>query len=203
MASPISAENFIFSSTTACLPPPNEKERTKWIRLPFLGSPSFLLAKEFRRQGYRVAFYPLSSVASLSKLKDKIPTEELSGIYKLNCTSCEAEYYGQTGRSLEFRLKEHRRDFNNLWDGVEKRPRHTLSAMALHCLQNNHHFDDVNSTLIHRQQKSNALNALEQYEILNATKNAESTGKSVLNDMNHTLTSPFLNYYLNSPSTSF
>ena len=45
--------------------------------------------------------------------KTKIPQPNQSGVYEINCEDCEAVYIGQTGRSLEKRLKEHRNSIIN------------------------------------------------------------------------------------------
>lgn len=47
-------------------------KREKWIGLPFLGTSSSFLAKKLARYGYKVSFYPLPSIRSISRLKDKI-----------------------------------------------------------------------------------------------------------------------------------
>ena len=91
-----------------------------WIRLPYLGRASSALASEFRRYGYNIGFYPLTQVNDLSRLKDPTPKLEKPGVYELLC-SCEDLYVGQTGRTINERFKEHRRDFKSLqkkktWD---------------------------------------------------------------------------------------
>ena len=79
-------------------PPPDvQPRRSFWLRLPFLGRPSTFFAKELERLNYKVGFYPLTKISSLSRLKDRIPKSDRSGIYRLTCGICAAEYIGQTG----------------------------------------------------------------------------------------------------------
>mgnify|MGYP000849030474 CR=1 FL=1 len=47
----------------------------KWLRLPYLGRPSEVLARDLHRFGYSSAFYPVTTLKSLSSLKDKTPLE--------------------------------------------------------------------------------------------------------------------------------
>ena len=54
----------ILSSLTPSLPTP--PSRTFWIRLPFLGHPSTLLAKELERFNNKVGFYPSLQLALCS-----------------------------------------------------------------------------------------------------------------------------------------
>ena len=135
----------------------------------FLGRPSTLLAKELERFNYKVGFYPLTSVNSLSRLKDWIPDCSQSGTYKLTCEVCATEYVGQTGCRFEKRLKERRNDFNNLKDGTPKKKLSDLSTMA-----HNHHFNNLISRLIHRKEIGCNLNSLEQIETLTAIEETNS-----------------------------
>ena len=60
------------------------------------------------------------------------------GIYQLTCNTCNLSYVGQTSRSLNIRFQEHIRyiRYNN-----------PQSAYALHILQNQHEYGQMNSTM--------------------------------------------------------
>jgi len=49
----------------------------------------------------------------LGSTKDKIHATEKSGIYQINCSTCDAKYIGQTRRSLKKRFDEHHRSVKN------------------------------------------------------------------------------------------
>jgi len=58
--------------------------------------------------GFHAAYYSLNTTSKIfSKLKDLIPSNERSGVYKLSCSDCQALYIGQTGRELKFKISEH------------------------------------------------------------------------------------------------
>jgi predicted GIY-YIG superfamily endonuclease len=88
--------------------------------------------------------------------KTKIPQLNQSGVYKINCKDCEAVYIGQTGRSLEKRLKEHRNSIIN---------NNKNTGIATHRIDNNHFIDSGNIQLLHNERKGKRLDLLEQYEI--------------------------------------
>jgi len=50
---------------------------------------------------------------TLGSTKDKISQSEKSGIYQINCSSCDAKYIGQTRRSVKKRFDEHHRSVKN------------------------------------------------------------------------------------------
>jgi len=93
---------------TTSLPRCCKSKNHKFIRLPFLGNFSFQLARTLKTFGFRHAFYSLLTTGKFfSKLKDSVPLDEKSGVYKLSCDSCPAVYIGQTGRKLKTRVSEH------------------------------------------------------------------------------------------------
>ena len=165
-------------------PPLEDSTRVRWIRLPYLGKSSNVLARELRKYNYHVGFYPLTTVGHLIKLKDRIPTEKQSGVYKLSCGECEALYIGQTGRAFKTRFGEHRTAFN------KNKPED--SAMAKYCINQRHNFNTVSGKLIHATSKSILLNRFEEIETIRASK---VSGTNLLNDLDATFFNSFLRYY--------
>ena len=51
------------------------------------------------------------NINQIVKEKNKVQNEHRI-VYRVACNGCLKPYYGETGRSLDIRLKEHRRDFN-------------------------------------------------------------------------------------------
>lgn len=162
--------------------PTGTKQRDRWVRLPYLGKPSENLAKLLRQRGYKPAFYPLSTLRDLIALKTPIPKNRQSGIYKLNCPDCPASYIGQTGRPLEVRIREHQ--------SVSV----PLSAMAKHCVDNNHNLKEMKTSLIIPCTKGMNMNCLEEVETILAYKKEKNF---LLNDLTATFTHPIIRFYLN------
>jgi arginyl-tRNA--protein-N-Asp/Glu arginylyltransferase len=91
----------------------------------------------------------------LCRNKDKIDPIHQSGIYKVNCDSCNMCYIGQTGRNFLTRMKEHRRCWRN---GDE------TSLLAKHILQTSH-CCRFQPEVLHLDNKGIRLDVLEQFEI--------------------------------------
>lgn len=182
-------------------PPPNSTgQKIRYARIPFLGPSSYKLASELRRFGYRAAFYPLCTLGNLSSLKDGTPTLKKSGIYEAHCELCNVFYYGQTGRTLRQRIMEHRNDYNKamriLAGGNSSIEALSVeSAVAEHCIHQNHGFENVVFKLIHQADKGRSLHRLEETSVLQAISN----NKTVLNDLG-TFINPFLSHYFQTSS---
>lgn len=85
--------------------------------------------------------------------KDKIPRLQNSGIYKLKCDNCDSTYIGETGRSINVRIREHLRN-------VEK------SNFGRHLHSSEHHFNNIARTeILHKMAKGLRMTILEALEI--------------------------------------
>ncbi|EZA51321.1 hypothetical protein X777_10246, partial [Ooceraea biroi] len=65
-------------------------------------------------------------------------------VYQINCMDCNASYIGQTKRSLDTRVSEHRRNIN----GSSK----YYSVVSDHRLSQQHDFDWTNPRVLHREE---------------------------------------------------
>ena len=79
------------------------------VGLPYVRGTSEKLAKIFREHGVGTYHKPFNTLRSiLVHPKDKTPDLKKCGvIYQLQCPQCPEQYVGETGRTLETRLKEH------------------------------------------------------------------------------------------------
>ena len=141
--------------------PRNSSEKC-WLKIPYLGKISLKISRILKSCGLRSAFYTVNRARDLFvKLKDPLPPEEKSGVYKLNCSDCSAVYIGQTGRKLTSRVLEHERAVRL------KTPE--KSAFAAHLLDTQHTFDkETGAHLLHCMGKGRKLSALETVEIIHA-----------------------------------
>ena len=99
------------------------------------------LARLFRNHNIQTHFKPRNTIRSLLvSVKDKPPTETLSSVvYNVKCKNCEANYVGETGRSLKFRLMEH------------QRPSSKNSMVSQHIHGSKHSIDWKESKVIDRE----------------------------------------------------
>ena len=78
--------------------------------------------------------------------KDKIEKQKTCGVvYKVKCNNCEKVYIGETGRKLETRIQEHRKDVETAEQGVRTRrsrsetsQEQNKSAITDHTVSQNH-----------------------------------------------------------------
>ena len=177
---------FLLPPSSFSSPPPlSLLSREQWVRLPFLGPFSHRISSYLRKNGYKTAFYSILKVEHLSSLKDRIPPHKQSGIYRALCNapSCNAIYIGQTGRTLQTRIAEHRSAFS--------KKKNADSAIADHCLSSQHDFSHIEFKLIHRATKGRLLNHLEMVETVAISKNSEYTA---LNDLLFVYVNPFISF---------
>ena len=215
-------KHFVDSTTSHLLPHSNPQppaaprnEIGKWIRVPYLGRPSELLARELRRYGYECGFYPVTRTIDLCSLKDPIPPQKRSGIYSLQC-SCGSEYIGQSGRTFEKRFSEHRTDHIKMTNPKPTKRRkkpsqpstllnsspsikpETPPAMAQHCKQQTHNYNNVETTILHFCQKGARMNRLEEIYTLEAIHRSNRSGSNILNDLNAVFFNPFIRFNLDN-----
>ena len=90
--------------------------------------------------------------------KDPIPLMQRPGVvYQVPCASCPEVYIGQTGRTLEHRLKEYKRA---LTSGTA-----ISSAIAEHALNTNHDMDWANALVVDSHPRLHPRCALEAWHI--------------------------------------
>jgi hypothetical protein len=145
-------------STTSLPREVKQKSRERWIRLPFLGNFSFKLGNVLRSYGFRPAYYNPVTIRSLFvRLKDRVPSNERSGVYSLQCGDCRGVYIGETGRQLKIRVGEHIKFWKSRSLGA--------SAFADHLINSGHSFVEGSESLLHLENSFFKRLALEEIEI--------------------------------------
>ena len=92
-----------------------------------------------------------------------------SGVYRVKCDGCSAFYVGETGRSVEERVKEHRNPRNKC-----------TSAFGRHLAYNKHQSEDnYNIKVLHKQKKGLKLTLLEAFEIWKERDNSNLLNEQV------------------------
>jgi hypothetical protein len=101
------------------------------------------LAKIFKKYGIATYHKPYNTIRSMIvRPKDPTPDTKKCGIvYELNCDECDAKYVGETSRSFETRIKEH------------KRKRGVLTAVGEHLNETGHSLDEEGTRVVAREEQ--------------------------------------------------
>ena len=110
-------------------PKQNDKNH-RWAKFTYTGRETLFITKIFKKANIKIAFSTNNTNEKLLSKKPEQTTNiyDKSGIYQLECPTCNMRYIGQTGRPFRTRYQEHLRDFkyNNY-----------KSKFAQHLLENN------------------------------------------------------------------
>ena len=120
----------------------DSSERHVWVTLTYLSGLSESICRVLSQLAIQVNFHPFQTLRQeLVHPKDPVPMSRRKGVvYSIPCAECPQTYIGQTGRSLDHRLREHNRALKN--GDV------TASAIAEHVFLANHQVDLCKATMI-------------------------------------------------------
>ena len=136
-----------------------ETKTKKWALFTFHSPTIRQVTNIFRDTNLKITFRTNNTLQNiLNTRQHNTNTYAQSGIYKMDCHTCNNSYIGQTGWTLNARYKEHIRYIKN---------NNGQSAYATHILNNLHNFGpiDTTMTLIHKARKGKIMNTLESYYI--------------------------------------
>ncbi|BHF62904.1 hypothetical protein SprV_0200589200 [Sparganum proliferum] len=104
-----------------------------WRALPYIDGVSEAVSRLLRSLGIGIAHRPESTIRHLvMRPKTPLPPGEITNvIYRIQCSSCEANYIGETGKRLQTRVGEHMRAVRRM---------DQLSLVAEHCANSGHTF---------------------------------------------------------------
>lgn len=136
----------------------NNNTQLKRVCVSFVPSVTNKIKSVFKRFGMELVYSNNNKIKQmLGSTKDKTPTLEKSGIYKIECSDCDKRYYGQTKRNINVRFKDH---MNYI---AKNQPR--KSALANHILFNDHNVSKEKLTMKKQINDPNKLDAYESYFI--------------------------------------
>ena len=102
-------------------PPSKQKDNTTkktrgLVVIPYVKGVSEQVQRLFRKHDITTAMRPHTTLRQLLvHPKDKIEPGKTSGcVYEIPCCNCDLVYIGETGRQLELRLQEHRKEVENV-----------------------------------------------------------------------------------------
>ena len=124
-----------------------EEEIKMSIYLPYVEGTSEKLRRILRSHKIRSTFYTENTLRKLlCKPKDQVATEDKNNIvYEIDCSNCEAVYFGESKRSLKSRSDEHKRSIRNC--DCDK------NEIAKHCWEADHNFNWDQKKVVDRESR--------------------------------------------------
>ena len=105
-----------------------KKKDERYLTIP-ISRPAETIASQLETTGFKVAFTSGKKVGDMFTKKKRDNTQDKSVVYKVPCGACDKSYIGETGRGIETRFKEHKRDIRNNME---------YSAFVVHAEKTNH-----------------------------------------------------------------
>lgn len=139
---------------------PNARDQPEGGRvfLPFIHGVTHKIAKILGRKNISTQFSAPGTIRQgMRSVKDNIDKHQLKGVYKIDC-SCGKSHIGETGRSLQTRLKEHGADIKN--------ERSRTFALAEHSLKTKHHVYLESASIIAKEEQHHRRKIREALEII-------------------------------------
>jgi hypothetical protein len=133
------------------------------ISIPYVKGTTEAIARLLNKNNIGVAYKPTRKIGNWAKsVKDKINPHEGPGVYKVTC-ECGDVYIGQTRRSINTRIKEHKSCLTKL-DSVK-------SAVAKHSIEEDHKIQWGEVDVLHRERNYTKRIILEAIEVRRNNKN--------------------------------
>jgi len=140
------------------------------------------LTSLLKNTNLNIAFRTINMI--YNKLRDRIPLNKInsSGICVLKCKTCSDSYFGQTGRWIGIRHREHTRYMKT---------NNPLSAYALHILNNKHEYGNADQTveLLKPCNRRNKVNCWESFCVQIFQHQNKLIDEQKANDLNPPYTS--------------
>ena len=127
--------------------------------IPYIGGLSEAIQRFLAEVDIRVVFRPFSTLRQqLVHPKDDTPTTKKSNVvYSIPCTTCPAVYIGQTSRTLNTGINEHKT--------AVKHARTEVSAVAEHDWQEKHQMDFQKTCILAHEPNLHQRRFLESWHI--------------------------------------
>ncbi len=138
-----------------------DRQPVATVVLPYIRNVSESIRRILTPLNIRTCFRPHKTLRQLLvHPKTPIQINQRNGVvYKITCGTCKEVYIGQTGRTLQHRVKEHQRALTS-FDAI-----YNTSAVAEHAIRRNHQIDWSNVKVIDCQQNWTQRCLLESWYI--------------------------------------
>ena len=130
------------------------------VVLPYVKGVTERIQRSMRKHNIETPVKPYITIRRLVvHPKDKIEDKHKCGVvYRVNCLSCQKIYLGETARKLEYRIKEHEDETENVTakpktrsTSVSEDTSEFKSAISEHTRANNHLMDFENVEIVDRE----------------------------------------------------
>ena len=149
-------KGYLKARKTFYVPSSNPTNTKPYLCLPYVKSLESIKSVS-KDLDVNIAFKYTSSIKS-NLVHNNLSAKAEGGIYKIPCKDCDLVYIGETGRSLDVRLKEHKRSVKNC---------NTNNANFVHAYDNDHHINWESSKMILKCNNSKKRKILESVCIQN------------------------------------
>ncbi|BHF65539.1 hypothetical protein SprV_0200855200 [Sparganum proliferum] len=143
---------------------PTREQPKVWRALPYIENVSEAVARLLQPLGIGVAHRPEATIRRLV-MRPKVPLsrgETANVVYRVQCSSCQANYVGETGKRLQTRMSEHARAVRRM---------DQLSLVAEHCAASGHTFDFQDAEILGRGTDQTARETLETWHTVTTSIN--------------------------------
>jgi len=142
----------------------HDNQKEKWAKFTYVGRETGQINKLFTNTKLKVAGTTNNNLGKLlhNNVTEKTDKYGKSGVYQLNCPTCNKKYIGQTGRPFRVRFREHLNDYKHMYN---------KSKFAQHLLNEGHNFGPMEDIMdvIQFAKKGKMLDTLERFYIYEAT----------------------------------
>jgi hypothetical protein len=133
------------------------------ITIPYVKGTTEAIARLLNKNNIGVAYKPTRKIGNWAKsVKDKTNPLEGPGVYRVTC-ECGEVYVGQTRRSINTRMKEHKSCLTKLDD--------VKSAIAKHAIEEDHKIQWDKIDVLHKERNNKKRLILEAIEVKKNNKN--------------------------------
>ena len=125
-------------------PTANHEEKKNFLSLPY--HPNLITVQKKMNMisnGKANIVFNYNNTLRKKLIHNKTDTEIKTdiGVYKIPCKGCSSNYFGETGRGLEVRLKEHQRAYKDMADN---------SALVKHSWKNDHQINWNGASILYK-----------------------------------------------------
>ena len=152
---------FISGVSRQCMKTRSDEPPSATVVLPYIRNTSESVRRILATVNIRTCFKPHRTLRHLLVYaKGRVQMDQKIGvIYKIPCSTCNQVYIGQTGRTLQHRVKEHQRSLTS-WDGF-----YVTSAVAEHAIKTGHTINWSGAQVIDQSTNFHHRNLLESWHI--------------------------------------